>query len=88
MLTAMLKSFGYRIDTAANGHDGLSFLTQQTIRYIPIGQEIELNLGVDPEVVVMDDHSTDRTVEIVRAIAAVEAYLAGQEAPHTQAANR
>ena len=34
-----------------NGHDGLSFLTQQTIRYIPIGQEIELNLGVDPEVV-------------------------------------
>ena len=34
-----------------NGHDGLSFLTQQTMRYIPIGQEIELNLGVDPEVV-------------------------------------
>jgi hypothetical protein len=30
---------------------GLSFLTQQTIRYIPIGQEIELNLGSDPEVV-------------------------------------
>jgi hypothetical protein len=34
-----------------NGRDGLSFLTQQAIRYIPIGQEIELNLGVDPEVV-------------------------------------
>ena len=34
-----------------NGHDGLSFLTQQTIRYVPIGQEIELNLGADPEVV-------------------------------------
>ncbi len=34
-----------------NGRDGLSFLTEQTIRYVPIGQEIELNLGNDPEVV-------------------------------------
>jgi len=34
-----------------NAGEGLSFLTQQSIRYIPIGQEIELNLGVDPEVV-------------------------------------
>lgn len=34
-----------------NGRDGLSFLTQQHIKYVPIGQEIELNLGVDPEVI-------------------------------------
>jgi hypothetical protein len=34
-----------------NGHDGLSYLTQQSVKYIPIGDKIELNLGVDPEVV-------------------------------------
>jgi hypothetical protein len=34
-----------------NGRDGLSFLTEQNIRYVPIGQQIELNLGTDPEVV-------------------------------------
>ena len=34
-----------------NGRDGLSYLTQQAIKYIPIGDKIELNLGVDPEVV-------------------------------------
>ncbi len=34
-----------------NGRDGLSYLTQQTIKYVPIGDKIELNLGVDPEVV-------------------------------------
>jgi hypothetical protein len=34
-----------------NGRDGLSYLAQQTIKYIPIGDKIELNLGVDPEVV-------------------------------------
>jgi hypothetical protein len=34
-----------------NGRDGLSFLTQQRVKYIPIGQEIELNLGPDPEVI-------------------------------------
>ncbi|MCZ6835755.1 MAG: hypothetical protein O7G85_08275 [Planctomycetota bacterium] len=34
-----------------NDRDGLSFLTQQMIKYVPIGQEIELNLGVDPEVI-------------------------------------
>jgi hypothetical protein len=34
-----------------NGNDGLSFLTQQNVRYVPIGQEIELNLGTDPEVI-------------------------------------
>jgi hypothetical protein len=34
-----------------NGGDGLSFVTQQVIRYVPIGQEIELNLGRDAEVV-------------------------------------
>jgi hypothetical protein len=34
-----------------NGRDGLSYLTQQTIKYIPIGDKIELNLGPDPEVI-------------------------------------
>jgi hypothetical protein len=34
-----------------NGRDGLSFLAAQTIKYIPIGDKIELNLGVDPEVI-------------------------------------
>ena len=34
-----------------NGRDGLSFLVQQHIEYVPIGQEIVLNLGSDPEVI-------------------------------------
>lgn len=34
-----------------NGRDGLSYLTLQAIKYIPVGDKIELNLGVDPEVV-------------------------------------
>ena len=34
-----------------NGRNGLSFVTQQPINYVPIGQEIELNLGSDPEVI-------------------------------------
>ncbi len=34
-----------------NGRDGLSYLTQQTIKYIPIGDKIELNLGADPNVI-------------------------------------
>jgi hypothetical protein len=34
-----------------NGRDGLSYLTQQPVKYIPIGDKIEINLGVDPEVV-------------------------------------
>jgi len=34
-----------------NGRDGLSFLAGQTIKYIPIGDKIELNLGADPEVI-------------------------------------
>jgi hypothetical protein len=34
-----------------NGRDGLSYLAQQSIKYIPIGDRVELNLGVDPEVV-------------------------------------
>ena len=34
-----------------NGHDGLSFVTAQSIKYVPIGDKIELNLGPDPEVV-------------------------------------
>jgi hypothetical protein len=34
-----------------NGRDGLTYLTQQTTKYIPIGDKIELNLGRDPEVI-------------------------------------
>jgi hypothetical protein len=34
-----------------NGKDGLGFRTQQPIKYIPIGEDIELNLGPDPEVI-------------------------------------
>jgi hypothetical protein len=34
-----------------NGRDGLSFLVAQSIKYVPIGDKIELNLGPDPEVV-------------------------------------
>ena len=34
-----------------NGHDGLSFLVGQAIKYVPIGDKIELNLGSDPEVI-------------------------------------
>lgn len=34
-----------------NGRDGLAYLAQQPIKYIPIGDRIELNLGADPEVV-------------------------------------
>ncbi len=31
--------------------DGLSYLVAQSIKYVPIGDKIELNLGVDPEVI-------------------------------------
>jgi hypothetical protein len=34
-----------------NGRDGLSYLAQQQIKYVPIGDKIELNLGPDPEVI-------------------------------------
>jgi len=34
-----------------NGKGGLSYLAQQTIKYIPIGDNFELNLGPDPEVI-------------------------------------
>ena len=34
-----------------NGRKGLSFLVAQPIKYIPIGDKIELNLGPDPDVV-------------------------------------
>jgi len=34
-----------------NGRDGLSFLAAQSIKYVPIGDKIELNLGLDPEVI-------------------------------------
>ncbi len=31
-----------------NGHDGFSWLTSFATKYVPIGQEIEINLGPDP----------------------------------------
>ncbi len=34
-----------------NGRDGLTYLTAQPIKYVPIGDKFELNLGVDPEVI-------------------------------------
>jgi hypothetical protein len=34
-----------------NGRDGLSYLLTQSIKYIAIGDKIELNLGPDPEVI-------------------------------------
>jgi hypothetical protein len=34
-----------------NGREGLSFLVAQNIKYVPIGDKIELNLGPDPEVI-------------------------------------
>ncbi|MFI5380725.1 MAG: hypothetical protein ACHRHE_15610 [Tepidisphaerales bacterium] len=34
-----------------NGRDGLSCLTEQAIKYVPIGDKIELNLGRDPNVI-------------------------------------
>jgi len=34
-----------------NGRDGLSYLTAESIKYVPIGDTIELNLGADPRVV-------------------------------------
>ena len=34
-----------------NGRHGLSFLATQQVKYVPIGDKIELNLGNDPEVI-------------------------------------
>jgi hypothetical protein len=34
-----------------NGRDGLSFLVAQPVKYVPIGDKIELNLGADPNVI-------------------------------------
>ena len=34
-----------------NGRDGLSFLTAHTVKYVPIGDKIELPLGEDPDVI-------------------------------------
>ena len=34
-----------------NGREGLSFLAEQHVKYVPIGDKIEINLGPDPEVI-------------------------------------
>ena len=41
----------FKKKNALRPYDGLSYLTQQSIKYIPIGDKIELNLGPDPEVI-------------------------------------
>jgi len=33
------------------GHEGLSYLATQNLKYVPIGDKIELNLGTDPVVI-------------------------------------
>jgi len=35
----------------ANGQEGLSYLATQNLKYVPIGDKIELNLGADPAVI-------------------------------------
>lgn len=35
----------------ANGSDGLNYLATQSLKYIPVGDKIELNLGADPSVI-------------------------------------
>jgi hypothetical protein len=47
-----------------NGRDGLTYLTQQQIKYVPIGDKIELNLGPDPEVIceLLKPHSTRENI--------------------------
>jgi hypothetical protein len=47
-----------------NGRDGLTYLTQQQIKYVPIGDKIELNLGADPEVIfeLLKPHSTRENI--------------------------
>src|SRR6185436_12457958 len=34
-----------------NGRDGLAYLAEQSSKYVPIGDKIEINLGPDPEVI-------------------------------------
>ncbi|MFO0874077.1 MAG: hypothetical protein U0575_08920 [Phycisphaerales bacterium] len=34
-----------------NGHDGLGVVASLATKYVPVGQEFEFNLGVDPEVI-------------------------------------
>lgn len=34
-----------------NGRNGLSYVAQEQTKYIPIGDKVEVNLGVDPEVI-------------------------------------
>jgi hypothetical protein len=48
----------------ANGSDGLSYLSAQPLKYVPIGDKIELNLGADPSV-------TFRTASSARSFATI-----------------
>jgi len=44
-----VRIFQQKVD-GQNSGGGLSFLARQTVKYIPIGDDLELNLGVDPDV--------------------------------------
>ena len=48
--TTPLPDGAFRVFRQNDGH-GLSYLAAQTIKYVPIGDKIELNLGTDPEVI-------------------------------------
>ena len=67
-----------------NGTTRVSILIPARDEEPRIGRAVETALasrGVDLEVVVMDDHSTDRTVEIVEAIAARDPRVRVETAP-------
>ncbi len=50
MGTSPLPDGQVRIFRQKTNDRGLSFLARQTVNYIPIGDDLELNLGVDPNV--------------------------------------
>jgi len=76
----------YRTPSLPEGGDPprVSILVPARDEEAKIARSVEAALssrGVDLEVVVMDDHSTDRTVEIVQAIAAKDPRVRVEHAP-------
>ena len=64
-------------------------MTQQSIRYVPIGQEFEMNLGPDPEVIheILDAH-TQRLAPMGRSgtpeeIAKLALFLASDDSSYS-----
>ena len=43
-----------------NERDGLIFMAKQQLRYIPVGEKIELNLGADPDVIFKQENISSR----------------------------